>query len=152
MARKTVNPQELDSGDVWTAPALLPAHLSLSGEHSHRPIHLSLHPPIFGPTHSFRCSCIYPSFLPTYPFCPFMHPGTHSSTHPPTHPLTHPSTHPFPLISKTDTGLENWEVPALESTHLVSSRVRTRSKYRAQLLNLKTVSTITMLLFMRMAA
>ena len=158
-------------------PALLLPLLSLSGRYSHRPIHLFMHPPIFGPTHSFihsfrfsihlsifpptyppthssihasRYSTVYPSTHPWShtPIHPFMYSSIYPSTHPPTHPSIHSSIH---FISMTETGLENLSaLPKI--TQLVSSRVRARTKYRTQLLNLKKVSTISMLLFMRMAA
>ena len=155
MARKTVNLQELDRD--WVSgqpPALLLPLLSLSGRYSHRPIHLFMHPPIFGPTHSSihasRYSTVYPSTHPWShtPIHPFMYSSIYPSTHPPTHPSIHSSIH---FISMTETGLENWSaLPKI--TQVVSSRVRTRTKHRTQLLNLKKVSTISMLLFMRMAA
>lgn len=100
-------------------PALLLPLLSLSGRYSHRPIHLFMHPPIFGPTHSFihsfRFSIHLSIFPPTYPpthssihasrystVYPSTHPWSHtpihpfmySSIYPSTHPPTHPSIHP----------------------------------------------------------
>ena len=130
MARKTVNPQELDRDRVsGQPPALLLPLLSLSAgiltDHPsvHACIHLSLDPPIHSSIHPGSQS-IYPSSHPLTrpPLHLFMHPGTHSSilppilgpthpfihscTHPSIHPPIHPTTHPsihssIHLISKT---------------------------------------------------